>query len=331
MFGMRRRDFVALLGGAAASWPIGARAQQAGMPVVGFLNGVSAGAFAGNVAAFHQGLKESGFVEGQNVTIEYRWAEGQYDRLPALAGDLVRRRVAVIAATGGAGESDLSVRMATPTTPFVFLTGGDPVKRGLVASLNRPGGSVTGVSFFLNSLGPKRLELLRELVPAAAVIGMLVNPNFADAEIITMDAHSAARALGQELIVLSASTERDIDTAFATLIQRRAGALQVTPDPFFLSRRDLIVGLAARNGVPAIYQLRDFVTAGGLISYGTSITAAYRQVGVYTGQVLKGTKPADLPVMQPTKFELVINLKTAKVLGLTVPDKLLVAADEVIE
>jgi putative tryptophan/tyrosine transport system substrate-binding protein len=330
MFGMRRREFVSLLGSAAA-WPIAARGQQQPMPVVGFLNGASAAAFTNNVAAFRLGLKEGGFVEGQNVAIEYRWAEGRYDRLPELAEDLVRRGVSVIAATGGAGESDLSVRFATATTPFVFLTAGDPVKRGLVAGLNRPGGHVTGISFFLNSLGPKRLELLRELVPAATVIGMLVNPNFADAEIITTDAHSAARALGLELIVLSASTERDIDTAFATLIQRRAGALQVTPDPFFLSRRDLIVGLAARNGVPAIYQLRDFVTAGGLISYGTSITDAYRQVGVYTGQVLKGTKPADLPVMQPTKFELVINLKTAKVLGLTVPDKPLVAADEVIE
>jgi putative tryptophan/tyrosine transport system substrate-binding protein len=331
MSGMGRREFVALLGGAAAAWPLTTRAQQAAMPVVGFLNGASPGTFTNNVAAFHQGLKEGGFVEGRNVGVEYRWAEGQYDRLPQLADDLVRRGITVIAATGGAGESDLSVRFATSTTPFVFLTAGDPVKRGLVASLNRPGGHVTGISFFLNSLGPKRLELLRELVPDADLIGVLINPNFADAEIILTDAESAARALGRQLIVLNASTDREIEAAFATLIQRRVGALQVTPDPFLLSRRALLVELAARHNVPAIYQLRDFVTAGGLISYGTSITDAYRQVGIYVAQILKGTKPSDLPVLQPTKFELVINLKTAKSLGLTVPQILLVAADEVIE
>jgi putative tryptophan/tyrosine transport system substrate-binding protein len=328
---IRRREFITLLSGAAAAWPLAADAQQRGMPVIGFLNGASPGAFTNNVGAFRQGLKEGGFIEGQDVGVEYRWAEGQYDRLPQLADDLVRRGVAVVAATGGAGESDLSVRFATSTTPFVFLTAGDPVKRGLVASLNRPGGHVTGISFFINLLGPKRLELLRELVPDADLIGMLVNPNFADADIIMADAESAARALRRHLIILNASTDREIEAAFATLVQRRAGAFQVTPDPFFLSRRALLVELAARHSVPAIYQLRDFVTAGGLISYGTSITDAYRQVGIYVAQILKGIKPSDLPVLQPTKFELAINLKTAKALGLTVPNTLLVAADEVIE
>jgi ABC-type uncharacterized transport system substrate-binding protein len=329
---MNRRRFIALLGSAVAAWPLAARAQQAAaMPIVGFLNGASPGTFADNVTAFRLGLKDSGLLEGQNVAIEYRWADGVYDRLPELAADLVRRRVAVVAATGGAGESDLAVRLATPTTPFVFLTGLDPVKRGLVASLNRPGGNVTGVSFLISALGPKRLELLRELVPGAGLIGLLVNPDFADAETMTADAQSAARALGRELLVLKASTERGIDEAFSTLMQRQAGALLVSPDPFFLSRRGHVVELAARHAIPTVYQLRAFVAAGGLMSYGTSITDAYRLVGVYAGQIVKGTKPADLPVVQSTKFELAINLKTAKALGLTVPNTLLVSADEVIE
>jgi putative tryptophan/tyrosine transport system substrate-binding protein len=328
---MGRREVISLLGGAAAAWPLVARAQQRTMPTVGFLNGASATAFADNAAAFRLGLKDSGLIEGHTVAIEYRWADGVYDRLPALAADLVRSKVAVVAATGGAGESDLAVRLATAATPFVFLTGLDPVKRGLVASMNRPGGNVTGVSFLISALGPKRLELLRELVPRALSIGMLINPDFGETETMTTEAQAAARALGCELFALSANTEQGIEQAFSTLIQRRADALMVLPDPFLLSRRELVVALAARRAIPTMYQLRAFVAAGGLMSYGTSITDAYRQVGVYAGRIVKGAKPADLPVMQPTKFELAINLKTARTLGLTVPQTLLVAADEVIE
>ena len=328
---MRRREFITLVGGAAATaWPLTVRAQQAAMPVIGYLSLASPGPFAHLVAAFSDGLKEIGYVGGQNVAIEYRWAEGQYERLPALSADLVRRQVTVIVATGGSVVG-LAAKAATATIPIVISSGGDPVKLGLVASLSRPGGNVTGVHLFLSLLDPKKLGLLRELVPQASVIAVLLNPNAADIQARLADVHEAAHAARQQIHILHASTERELDTAFATLSQVRAGALVVGADAFFNSRRDHVVALAARHAIPAIYEGREYAVAGGLASYGTSLADGYRQVGIYTGRILKGAKPADLPVVQSSKFEMVINAQTARILGLEVPPALLARADEVIE
>src|SRR5262245_44412824 len=325
---MKRRSFITLLGGTAA-WPLAARAQQSGMPVIGFLNGASPEGYAPYVTAFRQGLKEVGYVDGQNVAIEYRWAEGQYDRLPALAAELVARKVAVIAATSTPAAQ--AAKAVTATVPIVFTTGGDPIKLGLVASLNRPGGNVTGVSNLLTELGSKRLGLLRELVNSITLIATLINPNSPDAESELRDVEAAARALGLQHTVLRAGSEREIDTAFATMAQQSGGALDVNVDPFFTARRDQIVALAAHHAIPAIYPVPDFAVAGGLMSYGTDFADSYRQAGIYTGRVLRGEKPADLPVQRSTKFEFVINFKTAKALGLAVPNSMQLLADEVIE
>jgi ABC-type uncharacterized transport system substrate-binding protein len=325
---MRRREFITGLGSAAA-WPVVARAQQPGMPVVGFLNSASLGGYVPYVAAFREGLKEAGFVEGQNVTIEYRWAEGQYDRLAALAADLVQRKVTVIAATST--PAAVVAKAATATIPIVFTTGGDPIKLGFVASLNRPGGNVTGVSNMTSEIASKRIGLLREFVPANTVIANLVNPGFQDTELQLADVEAAARGLGLRMIVVRASSESEIDAAFADMARRGAGALLVATDPFLLSRRDQIVALAARSSIPALYPIRGYADVGGLMSYGTDFTDSYRQGGVYVGRILKGEKPTDLPVQRSTKFEFIINLRTAKVLGLSVPNAMQLLADEVIE
>jgi putative ABC transport system substrate-binding protein len=326
---MRRRAFI-LGGGAAAAWPRAARAQQAPIPVVGFLGTASPGPFAHLVAGFRQGLQETGFVEGRNVAIEYRWAEGQYERVPALAADLVRRQVAVIVTIGGE-TSAAAAKAATATIPIVFNSGTDPVKRGLVASLARPGGNATGVNIFTTELAEKRLGLLHDLVPASSTIAVLLNPNFAPAAINVRESEATARAIGKVIAIFNAKSELEIDAAFAEIVQARPGALLVAADPFFNSRREQIVALAARHAIPAIYEWREFAQAGGLMSYGTSLVEAHRQQGVYAGRILKGEKPADLPVVQLSKFELVINLKTAKALGLAIPPGVLAIADEVIE
>ena len=327
---MQRRHFIALIGGATAAWPLTAGGQQPALPVIGFFRSTSANASADLVAALQRGLAEAGYTEGQNLAIEFRWADNQEERLPGLVTDLIHQRCAVIIAAGDVEAH--AAKAATSSIPIVFATGADPVKAGLVPNLSRPGGNLTGISFYNSAdLLSKQLQFLREVVPKGAVIGLLVNPNTGLFESQQRDAQAAAHALGQQILTVNAGSERDFDAAFATLAQQRVGALIIAGNALFTGQRDRLVALAARYALPTICPLREFVAAGCMMSYSGSLTDAYRQVGVYAGRILKGEKPADLPVMLPAKFELVINLKTAKVLGLTVPDRLLVAADEVIE
>ena len=327
---LKRREFITLLSGAAAAWPLAARAQQPSMPVIGCLNSASPEPYARMVAAFRQGLNEKGYVAGQSVAIEYRWAEGRYDRVPEMAGELVRRQVAVIAATGT--PAMLAAKAATTAIPIVFTTGTDPVQLGVVTSLNRPGGNVTGVTTLNVEVAPKRLELARELIPGTSTVAVLINRTNPETETELRIMQTAASALGLQLHVLDASTERDFDTIFAALHQTPARVLVIAgADPFLISRSEQLAELTVRHAVPAIFQFREFVAAGGLISYGGSVTDAYRQAGIYAGRILKGEKPGELPVQQATKVELFVNLKTARTLGLTVPTALLVRADEVIE
>jgi putative tryptophan/tyrosine transport system substrate-binding protein len=327
---VKRRDFITVLGGVAAVWPLTASAQQSAMPVIGFLSSRSPGESAGAVAAFEQGLRETGFVEGQNVVIAFRWAEGHYDRLPALAADLIAVRAAVLFAAGGPPPA-VAAKAATSTIPIVFSAVSDPVQLGLVAGLNRPGGNITGMSLFATELWEKVFELLKELMPAATIFAYLVNPSNPSAEAYLKAGVAAARALGIQVHVLNASRERDLEESFASLAKPGVGGLVVPNEPFFDSQRDRIVALSARYGVAAVYSIREYVVAGGLMSYGASLTDSYRRAGIYAGRILKGEKPADLPVMQPTKFNLALNLKTAKALGLEIPPTLLARADEVIE
>jgi putative ABC transport system substrate-binding protein len=327
---MKRREFITLIGGAAAAWPLAARAQQSAKPVIGFVGSDSPDLYADRLRAFRLGLKDTGYVEGQNVAIEYRWAEGRNDRLPALTADLIQRQVAVIVAT--TTPSALAAKVATKTVPIVFFVAGDPVELGLVASLNRPGGNLTGATTLTLEVGPKRLELLHQMIPTATVIALLVNPtspNLAEAQ--SRDLQTPARILGLQIHVLRASTDRDFDTVFATLAELRAGGLVVSSDSFFFSRSEQLAVLAARHAVPAIYGFRESAVAGGLMSYGGSLADSHRWIGVYAGRILKGEKPSDLPVQQSTKVELIINLKTAKTLGLEVPPTLLARTDEAIE
>ena len=327
---MKRREFITLLGGAAAAWPLAARAQQRTFPVIGLLSSRSLAVDTPLIAVIRQGLNETGIIEGQNVTIDYRWAEGQYDRLAGLAADLVRQHVAVIVAIGG-DPSALAAKAATATIPIVFVGATDPVRSGVVTSLHRPGGNITGVSGFMTEMEPKRLELLRELRPHATTTAVLVNPNEPSIEIRVSDIQTAARSVGQEITILNASTIRDIDAAFARLAQMRADALLVAGDPFFFNRAAQLVVLAARHAIPSLYSRREFAAAGGLMSYGSTFNDIYRLVGVYAARILKGEKPGDLPIQLATKFELVIDLSTARVLWLGVPPTLLARADEVIE
>ena len=327
---MRRRDFIKVIAGSSATWPLAARAQQPEMPVIGFLCSLSPAAVARPLAAFRQGLENVGYEEGKTVAVEYRWAEGQYDRLPALAADLVRHRVSVIVTVGGDPPA-FAAKAASMTTPIVFMVGRDPVKLGLVATLNRPGGNATGINLLITEMETKRIELLRELVPAAAKFAALINPKNADAQVQLNDVQSAAHILGQQIEIIDASDELDLDKAFARLTQDKIGGFVLVADPFFVNRRDQIISFAKEHRIPAVYFVREFADSGGLASYGTSLVDAYRQVGIYAGKILNGAKPTELPVVQPTKFELVINLKTAKALGLTIPPSLLATADEVIE
>jgi putative ABC transport system substrate-binding protein len=324
---MRRREFITIIGGAAGIWPLVARAQQP-MPVIGFIRSTPAEPFAHIVAAFGQGLKETGYIEGQNVTIEQRWADNEVDRLPELAADLVHRQAAVIVGNGPAVDAARTVAVATP---IVFVIGGDPVALGLVTSLNRPGGSLTGLTFFSNRLGAKRVEMLHELIPGAGVIAALIDPNFPEAVLEAREVEDAARNIGKKVVPINAANENEFEAAFTTIVQAGAGALVVIGSPLFTSKRQTLVALSARHAIPAIYELRDYVAVGGLISYSASFTDAYRQAGVYAGRILKGAKPSELPVLQPTAFELSINLTTAKALGLTFPPSFRLRADEVVE
>jgi putative ABC transport system substrate-binding protein len=327
---MRRREFIAFVGSTAVAWPLAARAEQSATPVIGFLNSASPQPFANYVSGFRVGLKQTGYVDGQNVTIEFRWAEGHYDRLPEMAADLVRHKVAVLVSTGGT-PSVMAAKAATATIPIVFTTGSDPVRLGFVTSLNRPGGNVTGVNMFVAAMESKRLGLLRALIPGVQLIAVLLNPNRPDHAYELREVQEPAAAIGQQIHILLVRNASDFDAAFATAVQLRAGAMLIGSDPFFNSQRDKIVALAARYSIPAIYEQREYALAGGLMSYGTNFSDGYRQAGIYAGRILKGERPGDLPVVQSTKFEFVINLKTAKALGIEVPPNLSAEADEVIE